>query len=150
MSDRKDFEIVCPNDHGQTVTFSRKKFEEALKSGAGFPSSNARPRVGLLPTKILRGFENSSRRIEGGKCGAEASRRLKSAPHLAPVLPAEGGQVECFVMLPPHSQLRHHQGAVHNCSIAIAFTNGAARAEIPRHVSCAKALNESVSIWRRS
>jgi len=34
VSDRIDFEIVCPNDHNQTVTFSRDGFEEALKSGA--------------------------------------------------------------------------------------------------------------------
>jgi hypothetical protein len=34
MSDRVDFEIVCPNDHNQTVTFSQKEFEETLKSGA--------------------------------------------------------------------------------------------------------------------
>jgi hypothetical protein len=33
MSDRIDFEIVCPNDHGQTVAFSREEFEEGLKSG---------------------------------------------------------------------------------------------------------------------
>jgi hypothetical protein len=29
-----EFEIVCPNDHNQTVIFSREEFEEALKSGA--------------------------------------------------------------------------------------------------------------------
>jgi hypothetical protein len=34
MSDGRDFEIVCPNDHNQTVTFSREKFEAELKSGA--------------------------------------------------------------------------------------------------------------------
>ena len=34
MSDRKDFEIVCPNDHEQTVTFDHEEFEDALKSGA--------------------------------------------------------------------------------------------------------------------
>lgn len=34
MSDRMDFEIVCPNDHEQTVTFSREEFEGQLKSGA--------------------------------------------------------------------------------------------------------------------
>jgi hypothetical protein len=34
MSDRMAFEIVCPNDHNQTVTFSREKFEAELKSGA--------------------------------------------------------------------------------------------------------------------
>jgi hypothetical protein len=34
MSDRLDFEITCPNDHGQTVTFNREGFEAALKSGA--------------------------------------------------------------------------------------------------------------------
>jgi hypothetical protein len=34
MSDRKDFEIVCPNDHDQTVTFSRDEFEAELKSDA--------------------------------------------------------------------------------------------------------------------
>ena len=34
MNDRLDFEIVCPNDHNQTVSFSGKEFEETLKSGA--------------------------------------------------------------------------------------------------------------------
>jgi hypothetical protein len=34
MSDRMEFEIVCPNDHNQTVTFSREEFEAELKSGA--------------------------------------------------------------------------------------------------------------------
>jgi hypothetical protein len=29
-----DFEIVCPNDHNQTVTFSHDDFEAELKSGA--------------------------------------------------------------------------------------------------------------------
>jgi hypothetical protein len=29
-----DFEIVCPNDHNQTVTFTREGFEAELKSGA--------------------------------------------------------------------------------------------------------------------
>jgi len=32
MSDRLDFEIDCPNNHNQTVTFSPKEFEAALKS----------------------------------------------------------------------------------------------------------------------
>jgi hypothetical protein len=34
MSDRVDFEIVCPNDHEQTVTFAREEFEAELKTGA--------------------------------------------------------------------------------------------------------------------
>jgi hypothetical protein len=34
MSNRIDFEIVCPNDHNQTVTFNREEFEAELKSGA--------------------------------------------------------------------------------------------------------------------
>ena len=34
MSDRMEFEIVCPNDHNQTVTFNQEEFEKALKSGA--------------------------------------------------------------------------------------------------------------------
>jgi hypothetical protein len=34
MSDRMDFEIVCPNDHDQAVTFGQEEFEEVLKSGA--------------------------------------------------------------------------------------------------------------------
>jgi len=34
MRERMDFEIVCPNDHDQTVTFSQEEFEAALKSGA--------------------------------------------------------------------------------------------------------------------
>ena len=33
MSDRIDFEIECPNDHDQSVTFSAQEFEEKLKSG---------------------------------------------------------------------------------------------------------------------
>ena len=34
MSDRLDFEVICPNNHGQTITFSRQEFEETLKSDA--------------------------------------------------------------------------------------------------------------------
>lgn len=34
MSGRIDFDIVCPNDHSQTVSFTRDEFEAALKSGA--------------------------------------------------------------------------------------------------------------------
>lgn len=33
MSERLKFDIVCPNNHDQTVTFSQKEFESALKSG---------------------------------------------------------------------------------------------------------------------
>jgi hypothetical protein len=32
MSDRMQLEIVCPNNHNQTVTFTREKFEAALKT----------------------------------------------------------------------------------------------------------------------
>ncbi len=31
-SELMDFEIVCPNNHNQTVTFTREKFEEDLKA----------------------------------------------------------------------------------------------------------------------
>jgi hypothetical protein len=34
VSDRLDFEIVCPNDHEQTVAFSPEEFEAELKSDA--------------------------------------------------------------------------------------------------------------------
>jgi hypothetical protein len=34
MSDRLDFDIDCPNNHNQTVTFSQEEFEDTLKSGA--------------------------------------------------------------------------------------------------------------------
>jgi hypothetical protein len=34
VSDRLDFNVVCPNNHNQTVTFSQEEFEEALKAGA--------------------------------------------------------------------------------------------------------------------
>lgn len=34
MSDRIDFEVVCPNNHNQTVTFNSEEFEAELKSGA--------------------------------------------------------------------------------------------------------------------
>ncbi len=33
MSDRIDFEIVCPNNHNQTVTYSQEEFEAELKTG---------------------------------------------------------------------------------------------------------------------
>jgi hypothetical protein len=32
MSDRTEFEIVCPNNHNQTVSFTQEEFEGALKS----------------------------------------------------------------------------------------------------------------------
>jgi hypothetical protein len=32
MSDRANFEIVCPNNHNQTVSFSPEEFDAALKS----------------------------------------------------------------------------------------------------------------------
>lgn len=32
MSARLDFEIVCPNNHNQTVSFTREEFEDKLKS----------------------------------------------------------------------------------------------------------------------
>jgi hypothetical protein len=34
MSDRLEFDIDCPNNHNQTVAFTKEEFEEALKSGA--------------------------------------------------------------------------------------------------------------------
>jgi hypothetical protein len=34
MSDRVEFDIACPNNHNQTVRFSREEFEAALKSDA--------------------------------------------------------------------------------------------------------------------
>jgi hypothetical protein len=32
MSDRLEFDTVCPNNHNQTIKFSRDEFEAALKS----------------------------------------------------------------------------------------------------------------------
>ena len=34
MSDSLNFDVVCPNNHNQTATYSHEEFEEALKSGA--------------------------------------------------------------------------------------------------------------------
>jgi len=34
MSDRLEFDTVCPNNHNQTVKYSRDEFEAALKSDA--------------------------------------------------------------------------------------------------------------------
>jgi hypothetical protein len=34
MSDRLEFDTACPNNHNQTVKFSRDEFEAALKSDA--------------------------------------------------------------------------------------------------------------------
>ena len=33
MSEHLEFEIVCPNNHNQTIRFSHEEFEKALKSG---------------------------------------------------------------------------------------------------------------------
>jgi hypothetical protein len=33
VSEHLELEIVCPNNHNQTVRFSQAEFEEALKSG---------------------------------------------------------------------------------------------------------------------
>ena len=43
-----DFEIVCPNHHNQTVTFSRHKFEAELKVECTLNSSVER-RLGAIP-----------------------------------------------------------------------------------------------------
>jgi hypothetical protein len=32
MSDHLKFETVCPNNHDQTLTFTKEEFEDALKS----------------------------------------------------------------------------------------------------------------------
>jgi hypothetical protein len=34
VSGRLEFDIVCPNNHNQTVAFTPEEFEGALKSGA--------------------------------------------------------------------------------------------------------------------
>jgi hypothetical protein len=34
VSARLKFDIVCPNNHDQTVSFSQEEFEQLLKSGA--------------------------------------------------------------------------------------------------------------------
>jgi len=33
VSERIEFEIICPNNHNQTVIFTEKAFEEALTTG---------------------------------------------------------------------------------------------------------------------
>lgn len=33
MSDRVKFEITCPNNHNQTVSFDQEEFEHSLKDG---------------------------------------------------------------------------------------------------------------------
>jgi hypothetical protein len=33
MSNRAELEVVCPNNHNQTVTFVQDEFEDALRSG---------------------------------------------------------------------------------------------------------------------
>lgn len=34
MSNRMHFDVVCPNNHNQTITFSQENFEKTLTSGA--------------------------------------------------------------------------------------------------------------------
>jgi hypothetical protein len=36
MTDRLEFDVVCPNNHNQTVKFSHEEFEAALKSNSVF------------------------------------------------------------------------------------------------------------------
>lgn len=33
MNDRLEFDLVCPNNHNKSVTFSQEEFEDTLKSG---------------------------------------------------------------------------------------------------------------------
>lgn len=33
MSDKQKFEVVCPNNHDQTVAFTREEFESTLRAG---------------------------------------------------------------------------------------------------------------------
>jgi hypothetical protein len=33
LSERLDFDVVCPNNHNQTVAFGQEEFDAALKSG---------------------------------------------------------------------------------------------------------------------
>lgn len=33
MTDRLKFDVVCPNNHNQTVTYSKDEFEQTVKSG---------------------------------------------------------------------------------------------------------------------
>lgn len=33
MSSAEDFEITCPNNHNQTVSFTQESFEKELRSG---------------------------------------------------------------------------------------------------------------------
>ena len=64
MSGHKDFDIVCPNNHNQTVTFSQKEFEEALKSGALVFHCNTcdtdRPPSGEEIAKFRKQFSKNS------------------------------------------------------------------------------------------
>jgi hypothetical protein len=32
VTENRDFEIVCPNNHSQTVTFTSQRFDQELKS----------------------------------------------------------------------------------------------------------------------
>lgn len=32
MSEAHEFEVVCPNNHNQSVSFTREQFDDALKS----------------------------------------------------------------------------------------------------------------------
>ena len=34
MNNELEFDVVCPNNHNTAVTFTQKKFEDTLKSGA--------------------------------------------------------------------------------------------------------------------
>ncbi len=56
MSDRLDFEIVCPNNHNQTVEFSQEEFEADLKSGALVFSCNTCNAEWSPTTEEIAGF----------------------------------------------------------------------------------------------
>jgi hypothetical protein len=76
MSDRIDFEIACPNNHDQTVTFSGEEFESALKSGALMFHCTACDRVWPPTREEIAGFRKQFPKKPASSALAEPSDGL--------------------------------------------------------------------------
>ena len=69
MTDRVDFEIDCPNNHNQTVTFSQNEFEDTLKAGDGLCNEEA-TRIGRLPGRTSPDSGGNLRNRRASRAGA--------------------------------------------------------------------------------
>ena len=93
MSDRVNFEIVCPHDHKQTVTFTKGEFEAELKSGALVFHCIHAIRTGPLPMKTSSKLKKGSGRPPGSAGGSPSADPSFARMRGSPMLHCVSGQV---------------------------------------------------------